>query len=99
MTKLNDLHEEWMKDPEYTKAYNALDAEFTLASELIRARASADMTQEQVAEAMGTTQTAIARLEAGKSMPSTRTLQRFAKATGMRLRISFEAEKPLRQRA
>ncbi len=52
------------------------------------------MTQEQVAEAMGTTQTVIARLESGRSMPSTRTLERFAKATGMRLRISFEPAKP-----
>jgi len=48
------------------------------------------MTQEQVAAAMGTTQTVIARLESGRTMPSTRTLERFAKATGMRLRISFE---------
>jgi transcriptional regulator with XRE-family HTH domain len=43
---------------------------------------------------MGTTQTVIARLESGRTMPSTRTLERFAKATGMRLRISFEPAKP-----
>jgi hypothetical protein len=53
MTKLNDLHEEWMKDPEYSNAYKALNAEFAMASDLVRARASAAMTQEQ-AEAMGT---------------------------------------------
>jgi transcriptional regulator with XRE-family HTH domain len=80
---------EWRKDPEYMAAYDALEEEFALAEALIRARAHADMTQEQVAKAMGTTQAAIARLESGRSMPSTRTLQRFAEATGTRLRISF----------
>jgi transcriptional regulator with XRE-family HTH domain len=50
------------------------------------------MTQAQVAEAMGTTQTVIARLESGRVTPSTRTLERFAKATRTGLRISFEPE-------
>jgi len=63
---------------------------------LIDARAKADMTQEQVAEAMGTTQTVIAHLERGRTMPSTRTLKRFAQATGMRLRISFKPEKAVK---
>jgi transcriptional regulator with XRE-family HTH domain len=88
------LHNQWMKEPEYRKAYDALEGEFALAAALIKARADADMTQEQVAEAMGTTQAVIARLESGRIMPSTRTLERFARATGMRLRISFEPQKP-----
>jgi transcriptional regulator with XRE-family HTH domain len=50
------------------------------------------MTQEQVARRMKTTQAVIARLEGGGSKPSTRTLERYAKATGSRLRISFEPE-------
>jgi ribosome-binding protein aMBF1 (putative translation factor) len=86
--------EERLKDPEFKAAYDALEEEFALAGALIEARAAADMTQEQVAEAMGTTQTVIARLESGRTMPSTRTLERFAKATGMRLRISFVPAKP-----
>lgn len=85
---------EWEKDPKFMAAYDALEDEFALASALIEARNRADMTQEQVAAAMGTTQTVIARLESGRTMPSTRTLERFAKATGTRLRISFEPEKP-----
>ena len=88
---------EWMKDPEFVAAYDALEEEFTLASALIEARTHADMTQEQVAQAMGTSQTAIARLESGRSKPSTQTLQKFAKATGMRLRISFEPQQPSNQ--
>ena len=71
-----------------------LEEEFALATALIKARADADMTQEQVAKAMGTTQAVVARLESGRVMPSTRTLERFAKATGIRLRISFEPAKP-----
>jgi ribosome-binding protein aMBF1 (putative translation factor) len=84
---------EWRKDPEYVAAYDALEEEFALASALIRARGEADMTQEEVAKAMGTTQAVVARLESGRIMPSTRTLQRFAKATKSRLRISFEPAK------
>ena len=90
---------EWRKDPDYVAAHNALDEEFALASALIKARGDADLTQEQVAEAMGTTQAFVARLESGRGLPSTRTLERFAKATHTRLRISFEPQKPHRQRA
>ena len=89
-----EVADEWLKDPAHKAAYDALEDEFALAGALIEARSKADMTQEQVAEAMGTTQTVIARLESGRTMPSTRTLERFAKATGMRLRISFEPAKP-----
>ena len=81
---------EWREDPQYLKAYNALEEEFALAEALIKARAQARMTQEDVARAMGTTQAVIARLESGRTMPSTRTLQRFADATGTKLRIHFE---------
>ena len=84
---------EWDKDPKFVAAYNALGKEFTLASAMIKARGDADMTQEQVAEAMGTTQAVIARLESGKSLPSTRTLERFAKATHTHLRIIFERDR------
>ena len=81
---------EWRNDPDYVAAYDALEDEFALASALIKARGEASMTQEQVAKAMGATQPAVARMESGKTLPSTRTLARFAKATRTRLRISFE---------
>jgi len=91
---VEEAFQEWRKDPAYVAAYDALEDEFALASALIRARGDADMTQEQVAEAMGTTQAVVARLESGRTAPSTRTLKRFAAATHTRLRISFEPEKP-----
>ena len=86
---VEEAFEEWRKDPEYVKAYDALEEEFALAAALIKARGDADMTQEQVAAAMGTTQAVVARLESRRTMPSTRTLGRFAKATGTKLRIAF----------
>ena len=79
-----------MKDPEFRAEYEALEGEFALASALIEARGRAGMTQAQVAEAMGTTQAAIARLEDARVKPSPRTLERFAQARGTRLRIRFE---------
>src|SRR5712671_3684521 len=91
---VEEAFREWHKDPEFVAAYDALEDEFAMASALIKARGDAAMTQEQVAQAMGTTQAVVARLESGKTMPSTRTLERFAKATHTRLRISFEPEKP-----
>jgi DNA-binding XRE family transcriptional regulator len=86
---VEESFKQWKKAPEYVAAYDALEGEFALASALIKARAEANMTQEQVAEAMGTTQAVIARLESGRVLPSTRTLERFAKATRTRLHISF----------
>lgn len=80
---------QWRREPAYGDAYAALDEEFELAEALIKARSEAALTQEQLAKRMGTTQAAIARLESGRSLPSTRTLQRIADATGTRLRIAF----------
>lgn len=91
---VEETAKEWMKDAEFRAAYDALEDEFALASALIKARGDADLTQEQVAAAMGTSQAFVARLESGKVLPSTRTLERFAKATNTKLRISFEPEKP-----
>jgi ribosome-binding protein aMBF1 (putative translation factor) len=91
---VEEAFREWRRDPKFVAAYDALEDEFAVASALIKARGDAAMTQAQVAQAMGTTQAVVARLESGNTMPSTRTLERFAKATHTRLRISFEPEKP-----
>ena len=91
--RARDLHRKWMKsDPAYAREFDAIADEFALASALIEARARAGLTQEQLARRMKTTQAVVARLESGHTKPSTRTLERFAAATGMRLRISFEPE-------
>ena len=90
MSKVSDLHAEWSQDPEYREAYARLDSEFALARAVIEARTRAELTQSELAERMATTQSVVARLESGRVYPSTRTLERVARATGTRLRISFE---------
>jgi ribosome-binding protein aMBF1 (putative translation factor) len=88
--RVDDLHKKWMKDSKYRREYKALEEEFSLVAALIKARTRAGLTQEQVAHRMKTTQAVIARLEGGGSRPSTRTLERYADATGSRLRITLE---------
>ena len=90
MMKFNDLHKKLMKDPGYRKEYDALEEEFALIAAVAKARSRAGLSQAQLAKRMKTTQSTIARLESGRGKPSTRTLARFAKATGHRLKISFE---------
>jgi ribosome-binding protein aMBF1 (putative translation factor) len=90
LIRATDLHKEWMKDPKYRAEYDALEPEFALIGAMMDARARAGLTQAQVAKRMKTTQTAVARLESGRFKPSTRTLERYAQATGHRLVIGFE---------
>ena len=74
----------------YQEAYDALEEEFALVAALIKARMEAGLTQQQVADRMHTTQGNVARIEGGRILPSTRTLRRYAEATGHRLKITFE---------
>lgn len=93
MKKISSMHKNWMKDKAYRKEYDALEAEFALASAMIAARSRAGLTQDQLAQRMKTTQSTVARLESGKTLPSGKTLQKFAEATGSRLKIVFETAK------
>ena len=90
MSKIDELHRKWEKNPKYKRAYEDMEEEFTLARTLIKARVDAGLTQAQVARRMKTSQAAIARMEGGKVKPSTSSLERYAKALNKRLRISFE---------
>ncbi|MEO9460755.1 MAG: helix-turn-helix transcriptional regulator [Lentilitoribacter sp.] len=90
MTKLDELKKDWLKEPDVKSAYDALAEEFSIAEALIRARAEADMTQEQVAEKMQTSQSYVAKLESGRVSPSMKALQRYAAATGSQIKISLE---------
>jgi transcriptional regulator with XRE-family HTH domain len=101
MARVVEMHKQWMKEPKYRKAYEALEEEFVLASAVIDLRTRAGLTQEELARKMGTTQPAVARLESGRGRPSIRTLERLAEATGSRLLISFEpigAKRPAARR-
>ena len=83
----------WERKPKFRNAYDELEEEFALVAEILKARAKAGLTQEQLAKRMKTSQAVVARLESGRTLPSTRTLKRFAKATGHRLKITFEPER------
>ncbi|HWG22229.1 MAG TPA: helix-turn-helix transcriptional regulator [Terracidiphilus sp.] len=90
MTRISQMHKRWMKEPNYRKAYRALEDEFAVARAVIAARTRAGLTQAELARKMGTTQPVVARMESGRVQPSLKTLQRLASATGSRLMIRFD---------
>ena len=71
--------------------HESLDEEFALLDEFLKARASAGITQAEIAERIGTTQSAIARMESGsgKHSPSLATLRKYALALGCRLELKL----------
>ncbi len=72
----------------FTEAYEDLDSEYSLIREMLSARSRAGLTQEDVAESMGTTKSAVSRLEAvGKHSPSVTTLKKYARAVGCQVEI------------
>jgi transcriptional regulator with XRE-family HTH domain len=82
--------------PGVRKAYAQLDEEFAFLDEVLKARAATGLTQAQVAARIGTTQSAIARLESAEARhsPSIATLQKYAKALGYRVRIRLVKGEP-----
>ena len=89
MTKLQALKERFMKDPKFREEYVRVDEEYALVEALVRARTAAKLTQAELARRLGTTQSAIARLEGGRVSPSVTTLRRYAAATGTRLTVGL----------
>lgn len=89
MTALRELKAQAFKSPKVRAAYEEMSDEYALASALIDARVKAKLTQTELARRMGTTQSAIARLESGRAMPSGATLLKFAKAVGRTLHVQF----------
>jgi DNA-binding XRE family transcriptional regulator len=74
----------------FREAYDALEAEYALAREMLSARTRAGLTQEAVAVRMGTTKSAVSRLEsAGKHAPSVASLKKYADAVGCTLKIEL----------
>jgi len=85
--KIRNLKEELLVNEEFRRGYQALDEEFSIAAQLIEARTRANLTQEQVARRIGTTQSVVARIESGHPMPSLRSLRRYALAVGSKVEI------------
>ena len=82
MSSVTELKKQWLKDPRVSDAFEDMKPEFAVARALLTARIESGLTQEEVAKRMGTTQSVIARLEGGRTLPSIKSLYRYAKATG-----------------
>ncbi len=81
--------ERWMQDPAFRAEYERIGPEMELAFAIADARMRAGLSQAELAERVGTTQSVIARWEGGRSEPSTRSMRRIAKATNSRLQITL----------
>lgn len=88
---LEKLKARLLANPKVKAEYDALAPEFEIAAELLRARLRAGLSQTELAARMGTSQSAVARLESGDTLPSTKTLLRYAEATGSRVRVKLSA--------
>ena len=90
MKSLRDLKNRLMEDAAFREEYARADQEYALVAQLIRARTEAKLTQAEVAERLGTTQSGIARLEGGRVSPTIATRRRYAEATGTRLTVGLQ---------
>jgi DNA-binding XRE family transcriptional regulator len=84
----DEFMEKALKRKGFGEAYAALADEYSLAHELLAARSRAGLTQEEVAQSMGTTKSAVSRLESvGRNSPSVTTLKKYARAVGCKVEI------------
>lgn len=83
-----ELHKEWMKDPEYRLEYEKLEPEFQIARQIIGARIKQKMTQKDLAKKIGTGQAVISRLEGMNAKPSISLLTRVAQALKTEINIT-----------
>ncbi len=89
MKDWKDFKKELLKDPEVKKGYDALELEFNIVEQVIKKRLQGGLTQKELAEKIGTKQSAIARLEGGNANPSVAFLEKVSKALGSKLQISI----------
>ncbi len=83
------LKEKWLKDPEFKKDYDALAPEYELIDKIIEKRIERKMTQKELAQKIGTRQSAISRLESGSGNPTFGFLQKVASALDSHITVSF----------
>lgn len=77
----------------FTAAWDALEEEYAALDALLSARKKAGLTQEELADRMGTTKSAVSRLESSlrneKHSPSFATLKKYAHACGKKLVVQL----------
>jgi DNA-binding XRE family transcriptional regulator len=89
MDNWENIKKKLLKDPEVKKGYDDLDEEYKMLSSLILMRNKRKMTQKQLANKMGTTQSALSRFEIGSVNPSVKFLKKIAAALNAKLSIRF----------
>ena len=87
MSKWEVLEKELLSDPATKKEFDKFVPRYAVISQLIAARIKSKMTQFDVAEKVGTKQSAIARLESGDVNPSLEFLQKIAHVMGYTLTV------------
>ena len=87
--KVKDHLKEQLKDPDFRSEYEALETEYEIIRQIIRARSESNMTQKELAERSGIKQGNISRLERGTYNPSLNSLKKIAKGLGKELHIDF----------
>ena len=89
--KWNDLENRLLADPKVKAEFDRLEPEFELARSLIRQRLKKDLTQEELAQKVGTHPTRIARIEnPEREQASILILKKIADALDAKLVIRFE---------
>ena len=90
MRDFEDFKKEmFSKDPDLKRAYDDLELEYSIIAQIIQKRLKKGLSQKQLAEKIGTKQSAIARLEGGTTNPSVGFLERISKALDSKLQISI----------
>ncbi len=91
MTAWRELRKKMLSDPEVAAEYERLRPQYELASKLIGARLKKGLTQAELAQKLGTKQSAIARLESGEANVSVQYLEKLAQVLGLKLDIKLKA--------
>ena len=87
---LDEIKRELLRDPAFRARFEASEPEFLVAREIIAARKASGLSQEELAKAIGTSQSRISKWEHGEETPRIQALDRIAKATGTKLRVSLD---------
>jgi transcriptional regulator with XRE-family HTH domain len=89
------LRAQALKRSDVTAEFEKQIEEFALLDEFLRARSEQGLTQAEVAQRIGTTQSAVARMESGrgKHSPSLATLSKYAEARGCKLEVRLVRER------
>ena len=90
MEEWKEVKKDLLKNKEAYKEYKRLEPKYRLVSELIGARVKKGLSQRQLAERIGTKQSAIARVESGNANPSFDFLEKLTNALGATLVIQIK---------